>query len=134
MSDQQDRKEPTWPVHVVQQGAVEAAIWERRDAGGNVRHQVSLSRTYRTREGEWKRTSTFDRKGLPVVMACAEQAQGWIQARELQLTRRKVDAMPDGRSHDGTGGGRPALDGETKQLLRQLIDTLGKKNDRGMPR
>jgi hypothetical protein len=133
MSDQQDRKE-IWPVHVVRHGAIEAAIWERHDATGNVTHQVSLSRIYKTRDGEWNRTSVFDRKQLPVVMACAEQAQSWVRSRELQLTQRKVDAAAHGRSRGSSGQGRRSVDGEAKQLLRQLIDTLGRKNHRGISR
>lgn len=136
MSDRDDRRndKEIWPVHVVKRGVIEAAVWERQDKDGATRFQVSLSRSYRTREGKWARTATFDRRDLPAVLECTEQAQSWVHARERQLTQRKADAESKGRTRDGAAREPTAADPEAKALLRQLIETLAQKNNRGMPR
>ncbi len=121
MSDRDDRRDDKeiWPVHVVKRGAIEAAVWERQDNNGATRFQISLSRSYRTREGKWARTATFDRRDLPAVLECTEQAQSWVHAR---------------RTKEGAAREPTATHPEAKALLRQLIDTLAQKNNRGIPR
>src|SRR4051794_10187304 len=84
--DNEKDKSRNWPIHVVKDGAVEAAIWERTDQRtGETRHQVSLSRSYQNKEGTWARTSTFDSRQLASVNKVTEQAHTWVLERTREL-------------------------------------------------
>jgi hypothetical protein len=118
MSDRED-KPRTWPAHVVKQGHIEAAIWERRNPEtGEIRHSVALSRSYKTQEGQWIQTSNFDRKELGVILRCAEKAQSWIFSREQELARERA------RSQEPVEVRKTPHTEEVRRQIKELISTL----------
>jgi hypothetical protein len=64
------------PVHEIRFGAIKASIWENQTESG-VRHNVTLSRLYRDGDS-WKRSETFGRDDLPLVIKVADLAHTWI--------------------------------------------------------
>lgn len=67
----------TKPADEVRIGAVRAAIW-RNESDNGARFNVSLSRSYRDSEGNWKSTSSFRRDDLLVLAKAADQAHSRI--------------------------------------------------------
>ena len=64
------------PIHEIRFGAVKAAIWENQNEKGT-RYSVSVTRLYK--EGaEWKRTESFGRDDLPLLVKVADEAHTWI--------------------------------------------------------
>ena len=65
------------PVHEIRMGRVKAAIWANESENG-VRHNVSISRLYRTENGQWKDSSSFGRDDLPLIARVSDLAHLWI--------------------------------------------------------
>jgi len=64
------------PVHEIRLGRVKAAIW-RNDGEYGTRHNVTLSRIYKTEEG-WETSASFGRDDLPLVEKVSALAHLWI--------------------------------------------------------
>jgi hypothetical protein len=66
------------PVHEVRIGFVRASIWENTN-GEVTRHNVTLCRFYKDKEGDqWKTTESFGRDDLLVLAKVADTAHTWI--------------------------------------------------------
>lgn len=64
------------PIHEIRFGRIKAAIWANQTEAG-VRHNVTISRLYK--DGDtWKRSDSFGREDLPLVMKVADMAHTWI--------------------------------------------------------
>ena len=64
------------PVHEDRLGRIKAAVWANTGEGG-VWYSVVFSRLYK--EGDaWKRSESFGRDDLPLVMKVADLAHSWI--------------------------------------------------------
>jgi len=64
------------PVHEIRLGRIKAAIWTNETDQGTW-HNVTVSRLYK--EGDnWKRSSTFGRDDIPLVIKVLDQAHTWI--------------------------------------------------------
>jgi hypothetical protein len=64
------------PVHEIRLGKVKAAIW-RNESEHGTRHNVTLSRIFKTESG-WDNSTSFGRDDLPLVEKLANLAHLWI--------------------------------------------------------
>ena len=64
------------PVHEVRMGRIKATIWANETESG-IRHNVTLARLYKEGD-EWRKSSSFGREDLPLVMKVADLAHTWI--------------------------------------------------------
>jgi len=68
------------PVHEVRLGRIKAAVWANTGDSG-VWYSVVISRLYK--EGDaWKRSESFGRDDLPLVMKVADQVHTWIYEQQ----------------------------------------------------
>src|SRR5262249_31617272 len=68
------------PVHEVRLGRIKAAVWANTGESG-VLYSVGVSRLYKE-GGVWKRSESFGRDDLPLVMKVADQVHTWIYAQQ----------------------------------------------------
>ena len=64
------------PVFKFKIGLVTATIWENDGFCS-----VDISRSYKTKEGEWRSSSSFSHNDLLNVAKCAERAENWISRK-----------------------------------------------------
>lgn len=64
------------PVMQFHDRGVSVAIWKRQHQGETF-HDVSITRSYKKDE-RWKRTSSFRKEDLPLVMALTKRAQDYL--------------------------------------------------------
>jgi hypothetical protein len=64
------------PAHEIRLGRIKATIWAN-DSENGIRHNVTLTRIYKEGE-EWKKSGSFGREDLPLVMKVADLAHTWI--------------------------------------------------------
>lgn len=66
------------PENKFQIGAVSACIWKRshttKDGQSFEKRQVSLDRTYKDRNGNWKNSSSYDTNDIPKAILALSQA------------------------------------------------------------
>ena len=68
------------PVHEARLGRIKAAVWANTGESG-VWYSVVISRLYK--EGDaWKRSESFGRDDLPLVMKVADQVHTWIYEQQ----------------------------------------------------
>jgi hypothetical protein len=65
------------PVHEIRLGRIRAAIWEN-DTQNGTRHNVTVSRLYKTDDDEWKDSNSFGRDDLPLVGKVLDRCHSWI--------------------------------------------------------
>ena len=76
------------PTATVRIGAVKAAVWENK-AGERTRYNVTLAKSYRDADGQWKTTHSFGRNDLLVLAKVADQAHSRIV--ELEQAENSSD-------------------------------------------
>ncbi|MGP1345501.1 MAG: hypothetical protein ACTS3F_02380 [Phycisphaerales bacterium] len=76
------------PVEQVRIGTTVAAIWANETDKG-VRYGVTFERLYRTEDGKWKSTPTFNRDDLLVLAKVADRAH--TRVYELMAASRSND-------------------------------------------
>ena len=76
------------PVHEVRFGTVRAAIWANQTEQYGVLFNVTLSRSYKTAEGEWRDSDSFGRDDLLVAAKVLDEAHTWI-CNEQRRERRE---------------------------------------------
>ena len=76
------------PHDEVRIGAVKAAIWQNQ-AGDRTRYNVTISKSYRDADGQWKTTQSFGRNDLLVLAKVADRAHSRIF--ELQRTEEETE-------------------------------------------
>lgn len=64
------------PVHEIRLGRITAAIWENEGQKGTF-HNVTICRLYKDGD-DWKRSDSFGRDDLPLVVKVADVAHTWI--------------------------------------------------------
>jgi hypothetical protein len=72
------------PMCEIRSGRVRASVWDQ-EQGGSTRWTVTLSRSYRDREGKWHRTSSWDLQDLQHVDRLAQEAGATIQKRKAAV-------------------------------------------------
>lgn len=65
------------PVHKVSVGLVRIAVWANQTKSG-VMHSVTVSRSYRAKDGTWKETASFGGSELQALLEGVIQARAWI--------------------------------------------------------
>ena len=81
--------QPTKPIAEVKYGMIVASIW-RNETEKGVRHNVTLSRLYKTEEGQWKRSDSFGRDDLLLVAKVADLAHSKIIALSERPDEERV--------------------------------------------
>lgn len=85
------------PVGKVNHYPVEAAIWHNFTQDGKSMYSVSFQRSYKTREGEWKRSTSFSGTDLLVLAQCATEAYHRIE--DLRRADREEQPRPARQSN-----------------------------------
>lgn len=97
MSTTPDKK---LPIHRLVKRPLEGSIWANEIEAG-VRFAVTLDRTYRTADGEWRTTKSLDRDSLLLAAEVLREASQWIYAEEEKRRRERRQAAADGAQvHD----------------------------------
>ena len=76
MTDQGKKK----PIHRIQRGSIEAAIWENQ-TGEKAWHSIAIYRRYKTDQGEYREANTYALADLVQVARVAELAEEWLNRR-----------------------------------------------------
>jgi hypothetical protein len=79
----------TAPEHRVRYGRVDVAVWKRQGEG-RPRFNVSVSRSYKGQDEQWRRTMSLDEEDLLAAAKALEEAYLWIQQ---ERRRSKDDAL-----------------------------------------
>lgn len=66
------------PVHKVSIGRITVAVWQRDSEQGRKYFSVTVKRSFKTDEGEFKDTSSLDADDLPNAARALEAAHAWI--------------------------------------------------------
>lgn len=77
MATKQAKKPAARPTQEFRLGRIRAAIWENETDNG-VRHNVTISRLYKTDDGEWKDSTSFGREDLLLVAKVMDRCHTWI--------------------------------------------------------
>ena len=77
MTDQGKKKEP---IHKIQRGSIEAAVWENT-SGGKPWYSVQIYRRYKTEQGEYREANSYALADLVQVSRVAELAEEWLNRR-----------------------------------------------------
>lgn len=83
------------PVHTVRYGLIKAAVWRNIvDMGGSSRpmYNVTLTRSYRDGEDNWKDTTSLGQEDLLVAAKALNEAHSFIAeqlARDAEEARRE---------------------------------------------
>ena len=78
-----DKEKSQRPVDRLRIGALTASIWENQGTNGEGKfYTVTIERSYRVGEGDWKTTHSFGRNHLLAVAKLADQAHTRILALE----------------------------------------------------
>ncbi len=79
MTDQGQGKKKQ-PLHKIQRGSIEAAIWENQ-TGEKRWWSVAIYRRYKTDQGEYREANTYALADLVQVARIAELAEEWLNRR-----------------------------------------------------
>jgi len=71
------------PVHRIRIFRVEAAIWQQKSENGTW-YNVTLSRSYKDANDEWKSSDSFSGDDLLLVAKVADQAHTWIIQKQQE--------------------------------------------------
>ena len=73
----------TRPDHEIRHGFIVVRVW-RKKARGKRRFSVSVARLFRNGE-EWKESTRFHRKDIPVVRLALDEAYVWIHENQRHI-------------------------------------------------
>ena len=93
MTEQAKKKEP---IHKIQRGSIEAAVWENV-SGGKTWHSVQIYRRYKTEQGEYREANSYALADLVQVSRVAELAEEWLTRR---ANRRAAPPPTKGGSNE----------------------------------
>ena len=71
------------PVHRIRISGVHAAIWQNRGENGTW-YNVTLSRSYKDTNDEWKSADSFSADDLLLVAKVADEAHSWIIQKQQE--------------------------------------------------
>ena len=74
------------PVHRIRVSGVQAAIWQNRGNLGTW-YNVTLSRSYKDADDEWKSADSFSVNDLLLVAKVADEARSWIMQKQQEEAR-----------------------------------------------
>jgi len=62
------------PIYKYQIGSVECAVWAKQAADGRPYFQFTFQKTYKTKDGEYMHTTSFNKADLPLLATLANRA------------------------------------------------------------
>ena len=71
------------PVHRIRMSRISAAIWQHESENGTW-YNVTLSRSYKDANDEWKSSDSFSGDDLLLVAKVADQAHSWIIQKQQE--------------------------------------------------
>ena len=71
------------PVYRIRKFRIEAAIWEHQSENGTW-YNVTLSRSYKDTNDEWKSSDSFSADDLLLVAKVANEAHSWIIQKQQE--------------------------------------------------
>ena len=77
------------PVHKERAGAIEVSVWENEKEGKNGKfktHNVTFSRGYKDKAGEWQNTQSLNVGDVPKLMVCLQKSYEWIISQKAEAT------------------------------------------------
>lgn len=86
----------TGPACRLRENALSAEVWENQQKDG-VQHNVTFSRSYRDKEGNWKSTNSFGERDLLSLQHLAGRAHDAIRERRTEM---RAQQRPKDRSRD----------------------------------
>ena len=69
------------PIAEIPVGSVRAAIWLNQTTTGSPIYNVTVSRVYKDREGNWCKSESFGRDELPLLARAIDLAQDFIYSK-----------------------------------------------------
>ncbi|MEM9368163.1 MAG: hypothetical protein AAGD07_19380 [Planctomycetota bacterium] len=89
------------PVRTFKAGSISAKVWENQTKFG-VRYTTTVAKTYKTTDGQFKTSDSFDAADLPVVEKLVAQAFPVAQAlnEEAQLLKAEESMADAGIDED----------------------------------
>jgi hypothetical protein len=92
----ENQNEKNGPLYDLRSGRVQGSIWDREGPSGETRFTLSLSRSYKDKEGNWQRVSSFDPDDLPHVKEVLHKAEeilkeelGQTLTSEVKVSRKE---------------------------------------------
>ena len=83
VTQQEPKTTRNQPVHRIRMSRVEAAIWQNQSDNG-AWHNVTLSRSYKDANDEWKSADSFSADDLLLVAKVANDAHSWIIQKQQE--------------------------------------------------
>ena len=82
-TEQENKPARNQPFHRIRVSGVQAAIWENRGETGPW-YNVTLSRSYKDANDEWKSADSFSVNDLLLVAKVADEAHSWIIQKQQE--------------------------------------------------
>ena len=96
----------TKPIFEVPLGAIRACVWENQSADGNAFCQVTVTRSYKDKDDQWKDTHSFRRDDLPKVSFALSKCFEFILSRDYDLAQHQEHQPVLGEHTAKAKGGR----------------------------
>jgi len=77
----------TGPIKKYSAGSIHVAIWENESKEGRVYQTVSLERSYKNKDDEWKNTNSLRVNDIPKAVAALQKVYDELVVKEV---RREV--------------------------------------------
>ena len=79
------------PAQVFRLGPVRAAVWLNQNGKGDAWHTVTITVSYKDGD-EWKETTGYRKKDLPLVSKSSDMAHMWILNQEAKTHLEQAPA------------------------------------------
>ena len=82
-TEQENKPARNEPVHRIRASRISAAIWQHESENGTW-YNVTLSRSYKDANDEWKSSDSFSADDLLLVAKVANEAHSWIIQKQQE--------------------------------------------------
>jgi len=82
-TQQENKPARNEPVHRIRMSRISAAIWQH-ESENSTWYNVTLSRSYKGANDEWKSADSFSADDLLLVAKVADQAHSWIIQKQQE--------------------------------------------------
>lgn len=72
------------PVKKFRAGAVQVAVWENQGKEGSSFYTVSLDRSYKDKNDEWKKSNSLKTSDLPKAVLALQKAYEYLALKESE--------------------------------------------------
>ena len=86
----ENQNEKNGPLYDLRSGRVQGSIWDREGPNGETRYTWSLSRSYKDKDGNWQRTTSFDAEDLPHVKEVLAKTENLLKEELGQSLKSDV--------------------------------------------